>query len=143
MAASTFRQQLRAGCFSVLSTYQVANPSQLAHVYDHRPAKYMTPLGFVDNIVTETMVHDSGTRTRTLTARVLLVNKLISNDQAADEQDTLTDGVVDAFTAAPRAASSSSLIEPVGVEADTLEWDGALYAASVILVRGIEQVGRL
>lgn len=140
---STFRAQLRAGCKTVIDSVQVANPSQLAHVYDHRPQSYRTPCAFVDNNITQpTITHDAGTRRRDLVAEVHIVNKLISNDQAADEQDVLVDLIVDAFTAQPRAASSASLIEPVSVGGHEEQDGDASYACSIVFVRGRIQEGR-
>lgn len=141
---STFRAQLRAGCFTVLDAYKTAHPTLLAHVYDHTPSEPRTPCAFVANVIGESSItHDASTRQRTLVAQIWILNKPISNDQVADEQDVLTDGLVDAFTAAPRGASASTLIEPVSVEPATFEVGPATYAASVISVRGIERVGRL
>lgn len=140
---STFRAQLRSGCLTVITSVQTASPSLLAHVYDHRPVSFRTPCAFVDNNITQpTITHDAGTRSRDLVAAVHIVNKLVSNDQAADEQDVLVDLVVDAFTAQPRAASSASLIEPVSVDGHE-ETDGeASYACSIVLVRGRIAEGR-
>lgn len=139
---SGFRADLRAGCKSVLDAYLAAHPTQLAHVYDHRPGSFRTPCAFVDNVIAEpTIRHDSGTRQRALQARVYVVNKIVSNDQTADEQDALVDGLVDAFTATPRAVSGA-LIEPSSVQGDELSDDAATYAASVIVVTGLIQQGR-
>ena len=140
---STFRAQLRAGCKTVIDSVAAANASILPHTYDHRPATFRTPAIFVDNNITQpSITHDSGTRSRDLLAAVHIVNKLISNDQAADEQDVLVDLVVDAFTDQPRAASSSSLIEPVSVDGHE-ETDGdATYACSIVFVRGRILEGR-
>lgn len=139
---STFRAQLRAGCKTVIDSVQTANPTLIAHTYDHRPAKFLTPCAFVDFAVDQTIAHDSGTRRRVFTAFVHIVNKLISNDQAADEQDVLVDLVVDAFTAQPRAASNSTLIEPTGVTTHAEETDGANYACSIVAVSGLILEGR-
>lgn len=137
-----FRADFRAGCKSVLDTYKAANSSLLAHVYDHRPARYLTPCAFVDSVIAEpTIRHDSGTRQRTLQARVYVVNKFVSNDQTADEQDALVDGLVDAFTA-NHSVVSGSLVEPVSVEGDELTDGDTSYAASVIVVQGRIQQGR-
>ena len=140
---STFRAQLRQGCFSVIQSVQSANSGVLAHVYDHRPQSYRTPCAFVDNNITQPVIdHDSGTRRRDLVAAVHIVNKLISNDQAADEQDVLVDRIVDAFTAQPRAASSASLIEPVSVDGHEEQDGEASYACSIVFVRGRIMEGR-
>lgn len=146
MAASTFRAELRAGCKSVLDTFKAAHPTLLAHVYASRPGSFRTPCAFVDTQIAEpTITHDSGTRARELVARVYVVNKLVSEGQFADEQDALVDGLVDAFTAAPRGASASTLIEPINVDVDVVSNGDppVSYGASVINVRGIERVGRL
>ena len=140
---STFRAQLRAGCKTVIDSVQAANTDKLAHTYDHRPQSFRTPCAFVDNNIAQpTITHDSGTRSRDLLAAVHIVNKLISNDQAADEQDVLVDLVVDAFTAQPRAASSASLIEPVSVDGHEEQDGDASYACSIVFVRGRIQEGR-
>jgi hypothetical protein len=137
-----FRTDLRAGCKTVLDAYKLANPTLLAHVYDHRPTRYLTPCAFVDNVILEpTIRHDSGTRQRVLDARVYVVNKFVSNDQTADEQDALVDGLVDAFTS-NHSAVSGSLIEPISVDGEEVEDGDATYAASVITVRGLIQQGR-
>jgi hypothetical protein len=137
-----FRIDLRAGCKTVLDSYKASNPTLLAHVYDHRPTTYLTPCAFVDQTIIETMTHDSGTRQRDMIARVYVVNKYISNDQTADEQDALVDGVVDAFTA-NHSVVSQALIEPIGVDAEEVSDDGGTYAASVINVRGRFRQGRI
>lgn len=141
---STNRAQLRAGCKTVLDTVQAASPSLLVHVYDHRPPNFRTPCAFVENVIGQpTIAHDAATRRMEMVAEVHIVNKYVSNDQAADEQDTLVDLIVDAFTAAPRAASSASLIEPVSVTGHE-ESDGeAFYPCSVVNVRGSFIEGRL
>lgn len=137
-----FRANFRAGCKGVLDSYKAANPTLLAHVYDHRPESYRTPCAFVDNVIGEpTIVHDFGTRQRVLQARVYVVNKIVSNDQTADEQDALVDGVVDAFSAAARSVSGA-LIQPIRVEGDELNDGDAFYAASVIVVQGQIRQGR-
>lgn len=140
---STFRAQLRAGCKTVLDTLKTDNPTLLAHVYDHRPQSYRTPCAFVDNVIAEpTISHTAGLRSRDLVARVYIVHKIISNDQTADEQDVLVDKAVDAFTAAPNAASARTLLEPIAVEGDEVTDGDATYAASVLSIRGRILEGR-
>ena len=137
-----FRTDLRAGCKTVLDSYKTSNPTLLAHVYDHRPPRYLTPCAFVDNVVLEpTITHDSGTRQRDMIARVYVVNKFVSNDQTADEQDALVDGLVDAFTS-NHSVVSQALIEPISVDGEEVSDGDATYAASVINVRGRIRQGR-
>ena len=141
---STARAQLRAGVKSVLDTIKAANPTVLAHVYDHRPGSFRTPCAFVDNhIRTVQVTHDASVRLRLLEAEAHFVNKLVSNDQAADEQDVLSDLAEDAFTAAPRTTSADSETVHIGVDGHT-ETDGdTSYACTVVTVRGRFQEGRL
>lgn len=137
-----FRTDLRAGCKTVLDSYKASNPTLLAHVYDHRPTRYLTPCAFVDNVILEpTIQHDSGTRQRDMVARVYVVNKYVSNDQTADEQDALVDGIVDAFTS-NHSVVSQALIEPISVDGEEVSDGDATYAASVINVRGRIRQGR-
>lgn len=139
---SGFRAKLRTGCAAVLTTYQQANPARLAHALDHRPTVYRTPCAFVDNVIASPrIVHDSGTRTITYQARIVVVNKYVTNEQAADEQDALVDDLVDAFSDTPHAVAGA-LIEPVSVDGEELTDGDATYAASVIVVQGTIQTGR-
>lgn len=141
--ATSFRQDLRAGCYSVLSTYQAANPTLLYEVRDFPPESYHTPMAYVEKAVNETLRHDSGTRIRVCRVNVVIVNKLVSNDQATGEQDVLVDAILDAFTATPHGASSTSLIEPVSVtDTELTDANGVKYAAAVIAIEGTKSEGR-
>jgi hypothetical protein len=141
--ATTFRAQLRAGCKTVLDSVKAANAGKLAHVYDHTVASFRTPLGYVDNNVLEPSIsHTAGLRGRDLIAQVHLVNKIITNNQTADEQDVLVDLVVDAFTANPNAASATTLIEPISVEGHEHQDGDAIYSCSIVNIRGRIQEGR-
>jgi hypothetical protein len=139
---STNRAQLRAGCLTVLQAVQTAHPTLLVHIYDHHPPAFRTPCAFVENVITEpTITHAAQTRRMDIVAEVHLVNKYVSNDQTADEQDALVDYVVDAFSDNKRAASDQSLTEPTSVsghEETVLGPSGETlaYACSVITVVG-------
>lgn len=141
---STARAQLRAGVKTVIDAIQTANPTLLAHTYDHRPPKFLTPCGFVENqIRTVTVQHDASTRLRTLQAEAHFVNKPITNEQVSHEQDVLSDLAEDAFTAAPRVTSAQTLTEYVGVDGHT-EVDGSVsYECTVVTVQVRVQEGRL
>jgi hypothetical protein len=144
MPPSSFRQQFRAGCKTVLDTVATANPTLIVEEYDYPPESYHTPCAYVEKGVNETLIHTSGVRIRTLRGNVVLVNKLVSNDQATSEQDVLVDLVLDGFTAAPRAASTASLIQPVSVtDTELQDANGNRYAAAVIGVEGVIQEGRV
>ena len=137
------RQDLRAGCASVLTTYQAANPTLLGKVYDYPPESFATPCAYVEKTVNERIEHDASLRRRTLSVNVVIVNKLMSNDQATGEQDVLVDGLLDAFTAGYHAASSSTVLQPVSVtDTEITAGDGVRYAAAVIAVEMSIQEGR-
>ena len=141
--STSFRQDLRTGCASVLTTYQAAHPTLLYHVYDYPPESYNTPCAYVEKAVSESLQHTSGVRRRVLRVNVVIVNKLVSNDQATSEQDVLIDGLLDAFTAAPHAASAQTLLEPVSVtDTELSDANGTRYAAAVIAIEGTIQEGR-
>jgi hypothetical protein len=141
---TSFRQELRAGCKSVLDTYQAAHPDQLNKVYDYPPESFDTPAAYVEKTVNERIEHDASLRRRVLTVNVVLVNKLMSNDQATGEQDVLVDGLLDAFTAAPHGASTTTEIQPVSVtDTEITAGEGVRYAAAVIAIEGSTQEGRL
>lgn len=142
----TARARFRAGCKTIIDTVQTANPTLIAHTYDHRPASFRTPCAFVDNIIRTPLVNlDSGTWQRELQAEVHLVNKLVSNDQAADEQDVLSDLFEDAFATTPNAASLTGgriVMRYVGIDGHE-ETDGnATYACTVLTARGLILLGR-
>lgn len=140
--STTFRANLRTGIKTTLDTYAAANPTKLAHVYDHTPAAPRTPCAYIEKAVRESVTHTAGVRIRSLTASVVALNRLVSNDQATDEQDALVDGLLDAFTAAPSAAGGSTLIEPVAVEDDELTVGDATYAGFRMSIVGTIQEPR-
>ena len=141
--ATSFRADLRAGCKTVIDTYQAANPTLVFHTYDYPPESFHTPCAYVEKAVNESILHDSGTRQRTLRVNVVIVNKLVSNDQATGEQDALVDGLLDGFTAAPHAASSTTVIAPVSVtDTELSDANGIKYAAAVITIEGTILEGR-
>ena len=143
MVATTFRADLRAGCYAILAAVKAASPTLLPDISPSPPESYSTPMGFVEKRVRETTTHTAQTRTRTLEAGIVIVNKLMSNDQATSEQDVLVDLVVDACTAAPNAAGAATLIEPVSVLDFELQGgDGIRYSAVRIGVRGTIREGR-
>lgn len=141
---TTFRQDFRAGLLSVATTYQTANSTLVATVYSYPPESFATPCVYIDKKIDEKIVHDQGVRFRVLTGSMVLVTKLLSNKQATDEQDVLVDGLMDALTATPHAASGQTLIEPSAVtDTEIAAGDGVRYAAAIITVEGSIQEGRL
>lgn len=141
--STTFRQDFRTGVAGVATAYVTANPGLLTAAYDFPPESYATPMVYLEKKIEERIVHTEGIRFRVLTGQLVIVNKLMSNAQATHEQDVLVDGLMDALTAAPHAASGASLIEPVGVtDTEITAGEGVRYAAAVITVEGSIQEGR-
>jgi len=140
---TTFRVDFRAGLYSVLTTYQAANPTLLSSIHDYPPESYATPCAYVEKTVNERVEHNAGLRYRVVTGTVVLLTKLISNAQATHEQDVLVDGLMDAFSAGFHAASGSSLTQPVSVtDTEVPGGEGVRYAAAIFTVEGSIQEGR-
>jgi hypothetical protein len=141
--ADTFRQQFRTGRKSVLDAYKAAHPTLLLHTYDYPPESYHTPMAYVEKGVDEVVRHDAQTKSRVITGNVVIVNKLMSNAQATAEQDVIVDGLHDQFTATPRAASSSTLLEVTRVtDTELTDANGNRYAAAVMVITGTQLLGR-
>lgn len=143
--ATSFRTDFRAGLLTILQGVQTAHQGLLSAVDDFPPESFATPHAFVAKGMPERLTHSASTRQRVLTARIVVVAKLLSNDQVTSETDVLVDLIVDAVTAAPHSASGSTLIEPVGVEdgPEIPTSDGIVYSAVTIVVEGSVQEGRL
>jgi hypothetical protein len=139
---TSFRASLRSGIKDILDTYQAANPTLLAHVYDHPPSAPRTPCAYIEKPMAEKVEHTAQVRIRRPTATVVVLNKLSSNEQATDEQDALVDGLLDAFTADPGAAGGSTLLEPVAVDDVEITVGDAIYAGFRISIAGLIQEGR-
>lgn len=142
--ATSFRTDFRAGLLTILQGVQTAHQDLLSQVSDFPPESFATPHAFVAKGMPERISIDASLRRRILTARIVVVAKLLSNDQVTSETDTLVDLIVDAVTADPHAASDSTMIAPVGVEdgPEIPTSDGIIYSAVTIVVEGSIQEGR-
>lgn len=103
MPSNSDRADITNGIYTVLSTYSASNPSRLARSYLARPMNVTAdlPCAFIDS-VTEAVGHDSGTRTRTLQAVVVVVRANSDNPEVAAALDVTVDGLTEAFTANPQ-----------------------------------------
>ena len=142
----TARARFRAGCKTIIDTVKTANPTLIAHTYDHRPGSFRTPCAFVENSITTPLVNlDSGTWQRDLQGEIHIVNKLVSNEQAAHEQDVLSDLMDQAVVDNPNASSMTGgriVIRYASVDSHE-ETDGqATYACTVLTIRGLILLGR-
>jgi hypothetical protein len=99
---STFRTDITAGLVTILDAFIAANPTLLRRSERARPASVVgdLPIAFVDTRP-ESIVHDSGTRTRTMTPSVLVVNSIGDNAETVIAFDSLVDKLVDHFTDYP------------------------------------------
>jgi hypothetical protein len=125
--STTFRSDIVAGIASVLTTFQAANPDLLRAVHRARPESWPDlPAAYIENRP-ETITHDSGTRTRTMSPSVVVVRRITDNDEAMAAFDTLVDLLVDAFTAAPQFTSGTiwSRMEVADEDAPFGEYDFA------------------
>lgn len=140
--STSVRQSARAGAKSVLDTYKAANPTRLAHVYDHRPSSANTPCAWVEKAISEEITFSASVRFRVLTLTVKVLNKQVSNKQAADEQDVLVDGLIDAFTTASRTAVAGGRIIPASVSDSEEEIGQGTYAGFDLELQVEFQEGR-
>jgi hypothetical protein len=107
MTATTFRTDTVAGILGVLNAYITAHPAELLRAYPARPESLADlPAAFIENRP-ESITHDSGTRTRTMSPSVVVVRRITDNEEAMTAFDSLIDGLVDAFTAVPQFAADT------------------------------------
>lgn len=112
-----------AALMSVLNAYHAAHPTLLRAVYSARPGGVSeVPFAFVGPR-NETVVHTSGTRDRTLTPTVVVVDTYGDNAQTMDRLDVLQDGLMDAFTAGVRVMGQG-VIEQTAVRDGDIEFTG-------------------
>lgn len=100
---TTFRADVVAGLTSVLQAFQTANPTLLRAVFPARPSRYTgdMPFAYIETR-NESVTHDSGTRTRTMTPSVVVVDQLTDNEETMARFDALVDLLMDHFTANPQ-----------------------------------------
>ena len=97
--ASTFRADVVTALVAILNAQRTATPDLLRGVWSARPGAYNElPLAFVGDR-SETITHDSGTRTRDMAGlQVFLVDSWSDSEQTASRLDVLVDLLVDRFT---------------------------------------------
>lgn len=129
---TTFRSDVAAGLYGLLSGFQAANPTMLTHAYRTRPrALGDRPLGFVGPR-NESIIHTQGTRQRTMTGTVVFVWAWNDEQETADVRDDVIDAFLDYATARVHAVSNQTVTSPTAVEDVELEMDGAPYPASIV-----------
>lgn len=130
---TTFRADVRAGIYGLVSGFASANPSFGLSAYRYRPTSFGDrPLVFVASL-NESMTHDASLRQRTMTpTAVFLWAPSEASDELADDRDDVIDAFLDYASARPHAISNQTVTSPTSVEDVELELDGAFYPASIV-----------
>jgi len=128
--ATTFRADLVAGIGTCLDAFIAANPTLLRRRFRIRPPSFTTdlPCAYID-LRPETVGFDAGTRTRTFSPSVVVVDALTDNGETYDRLDLLTDALVEHFTDYPQFVAGTIWDRmSVGDEAEETG-DGTVLAA--------------
>ena len=112
---------------AICQTYITANPTLLHAVYPARPSGVTeVPFAFVGPR-NETVEHTSGTRTRTITPTVVIVDTYADNEQTMGRLDVVQDGLMDAFTAGYHSIGTGyGVLEQTGVLDGDISWENLL-----------------
>jgi len=133
MTATTFRSDVVAGLWGLLTGFVAANPTMLNAGYRARPRSLGNrPLGFVGPRNEPTITHTSGLRQRNMTPSIVLVWGWNEEEETADVRDDVVDAFLDYATARPNAVSAGTQTAPTSTEDVELEMDGAYYPATII-----------
>lgn len=105
---TTFRTDARAGLYALLTGFSAANPSMLTGTFTVRPEGFTGdyPIGFVD-LLSETVTHTSGVRTRTMTPSVVIVGESRLNAEHVAQFDVIADTFLDYATAVPHIVTGT------------------------------------
>ncbi len=115
---TTFREDVRAGMISTLSSFKSANPTLLRKVWFVRPESFTTgdlPAMVIGNL-TESIATANGIRQRQMDGfTVEIIDRVADNLESSERGDLLVDAIMDFLTAAYHMASGTSIVEPIGV----------------------------
>lgn len=141
---TSWRSDVAAGLFTMLTDFRTANPTYLHNVYRSRPKTFNDrPLAFVGSRNEPLIEHTSGIRRRTSTPQVVIVYAARDyTDEMADIRDDVVDAFLDFATARPHAISATTLVEPRATEDVELALDDAYYPATVVTFAAVIQEGR-
>lgn len=128
-----FRQAIQAGIGVIVNQFIAANPTIVRAFRTVRPRSFTTvdlPVFYIGNL-DETITHDSGTRTRTISGfSAFLVDNLGEQIESNDRFNFAVDALTDLFTANPHAISPRSIFQQTAT-LDTEETDGTVTFAAV------------
>lgn len=127
---STFRADIAGGLVTILTAYQAANPTLLRSVHSARPSRYTgdMPFAYVETR-NETVAHDAGLRTRTMTPTVVVVDELTDNGETMGRFDVLVDSLLDWFTDNPHI-TPNTIWDQLSITDDYEEVGDRLFAAA-------------
>lgn len=94
---TSWSTDLTAAIVAVWQDEATAHPDNVRKVYRSQPGSFgETPCAYIGDRA-ETITHDAGTRTRTTTVEVVLVDTYRDNLQTSDLMDVTTDYISDRF----------------------------------------------
>jgi hypothetical protein len=129
---TTFRSDVAAGMYGLITGFIAANPTMLNAGYPARPRAFGNrPLAFVGPR-NESIIHTMSTRQRTMSPTIVLVWAWDDEMEVAAIRDDVIDAFLDYATANVHAVSNQTVTSPTGVEDVELEMDGAPYPASIV-----------
>jgi hypothetical protein len=134
MPNTTFRKDVTDRLVQLGNDFKSANPTLLLRVYHRRPIGLTgdLPALFIGTH-NETIRHTSGLRQRTMEPQLVLLGTPTGSEQeVADEMDTLVDAFLDYLTEHPHAISSNTVTSPTQVRDTELDIDGTVYPTAVI-----------
>jgi hypothetical protein len=107
MPTDTFRAEIGDGIMAVFAAVQAHDADLLKEYHRARPASISEfPAAYIDNRP-ERIVHDAGTRTRTMNPSIVLVDSIGDNEEASRRFDELVDVMVEYLTLAPQLATGT------------------------------------
>ena len=141
---TTFRQDTTNNLVALAEDFKAANPTLLLRVYPRRPRGFTgdLPAVYVGSH-NETLLPTPGRWMRTMEPQLVLVgNPSGSEDEVADEMDTLVDTFLDYCNARPHAISSNTVAWPAQVRDVELEIDDVVYPAAAVTFTALSAEGR-
>lgn len=144
MAATTFRQNVRAGLYQLGVAWlaEGSNSQLVREVKDHRPPVFDPPILFVGNFV-ETINHSGQVRQRSFDAELVLVRATYDNAETMRLTDVAADSLEDYLSAHWHGLTANTLQEPVASADGAInDGSGVPFLATTFTVRAIIQEGR-
>lgn len=140
--AWSFRSDVAAGLYTLLTGFQAAHSGMLDGVHRSRPKNFAgRPLAYVGSRP-EALQHTTGIHRRTLTPSVVIVYAPKDHsEEMADVRDDVVDAFLEYASSRPHAVTGRTLVEPRATEDVELELDGVFYPATVVTFVAVDQVG--